>query len=195
MAIGLKNAEELLPRVSQFVHFAVNEECASMANSDGCDPYAPFLKMGKPVFHIEYVKYSVKGNNVTIRSETSALRSYSSEKLESLYCLQTALRNKKRIAANVAPLFSTVIKAVSLEGFVMYCDGSWGITKTTEIGAENVNVPKQNPGPPNLLGKGTPKFGKGTRGNKESKDLESKDTPKGLGQPSSVRSVMMSPEI
>jgi len=153
MATGLKNSEELLPKVSRYVHFAVNEECASMANSEGCDPYTAFLRSGKPVFHIEYAKYSVQGVNVTIRAESNSLRSYRSDQLGSLYCLQTALRNKKNVAADVAPLFSTVIKVLGLDGWVMYCDGSWGVTETTAVGAENV-----------IEGTNNPKTGKGFRG-------------------------------
>jgi hypothetical protein len=159
MAIGLKNSEELLQRVSQFVHFAVNEECASMANSEGCGPYTKFLRLGKPVFHIEYAKYTVKGSNVTIKAESTSLRSYGSDQLESLYCLQTALPNKRLVATDVAPMFSTVIKVLGLDGWVLYCDGSWGVTKTTNTGAENV-----------IEGKNDPRQGRGSRSPKDSRD-------------------------
>jgi hypothetical protein len=153
MATGLKNSEELLRKASKYVHFAVNEECASMDNSEGCEPYTSFLRSGKPVFHIEYAKYSVQGVNVTIRAESNTLRSYNSGQLGSLYCLQTALRNKKLVAEDVVPLFSTVIKVLGLDGWAMYCDGSWGVTKTTDAGAENV-----------IDGKNDPRVGKGFRG-------------------------------
>jgi hypothetical protein len=53
MSTGLKNTEELISSVQDSVQFAVNEECASTADSDGCAPYIDFLKSGKPVFHIE----------------------------------------------------------------------------------------------------------------------------------------------
>ncbi|MGO4958164.1 endo alpha-1,4 polygalactosaminidase [Luteococcus sp. Sow4_B9] len=51
LAIGLKNALDLLPRVSGVVDFAVNEECLA---HDECGTYRDFLASGKAVFHIEY---------------------------------------------------------------------------------------------------------------------------------------------
>jgi endo-alpha-1,4-polygalactosaminidase (GH114 family) len=51
MAMGLKNAQDIIPSVQQYVQFAVNEECA--ANQE-CESYMPMLQAGKPVFHIEY---------------------------------------------------------------------------------------------------------------------------------------------
>lgn len=38
MSTGLKNTEEFLASVTEHVRFAVNEECASTADSDGCIP-------------------------------------------------------------------------------------------------------------------------------------------------------------
>lgn len=51
MAIGLKNALDIIPAVTDIVQFAVNEQC--VANSE-CNTYDGFLNAGKPVFHIEY---------------------------------------------------------------------------------------------------------------------------------------------
>jgi hypothetical protein len=140
MSMGLKNAEELLDQVQPYIHFAVNEECASMANSDGCEPYSPLIRAGKPVFHIEYARWTPAAGtgNVTIRSDKAAYMLYSSSALEQLYCLQTTLRGMKRVPGDVAPLFSTVIKVLGLDGWVLYCDGQWGVTVTTVSGAENM---------------------------------------------------------
>ena len=51
MAIGLKNALDIIPSVMDIVQFAVNEQC--VANNE-CNTYDAFLGAGKPVFHIEY---------------------------------------------------------------------------------------------------------------------------------------------
>jgi len=51
MAIGLKNAQDILPSVKDIVQFAVNEQC--VADSE-CGTYDSFMASGKPVFHIEY---------------------------------------------------------------------------------------------------------------------------------------------
>jgi hypothetical protein len=51
MAIGLKNALDIIPNVMDIIQFAVNEQC--VANSE-CNTYDSLLGAGKPVFHIEY---------------------------------------------------------------------------------------------------------------------------------------------
>jgi hypothetical protein len=138
MSMGLKNAEELLDQVQPYIHFAVNEECASMQNSDGCEPYSPLIRAGKPVFHIEYATWVPRGgSNVTIRSDKREYVRYSSDALEQLYCLQTTLPRMKIVPGDVAPLFSPVTKVLGLDGWVLYCDGQWGETVTTASGAEN----------------------------------------------------------
>ena len=157
MSMGLKNAEELLDQVQPYIHFAVNEECASMANSEGCEPYSPLIRAGKPVFHIEYAKWTPTGaNNVTIRSDKVAYMRYSSDALEQLYCLQTTLPRMKRVPGDLAPLFSTVIKVLGLDGWVLYCDGQWGVTVTTATGAEFLPVKDG-------MGVGVPDDGEGRR--------------------------------
>jgi hypothetical protein len=136
MATGLKNAEELLPQVQGMVQFAVNEECASMSNSDGCDPYLPFLDAGKPVFHIEYAKYKVNNQTgkVTLTSDKSGLRTMASDKLEQLYCLETGLPRSRRKALGKVQgaRFSTVTKVLGLNGWVLYCDGTQATTETVK---------------------------------------------------------------
>lgn len=51
LAIGLKNATEILSDVDNRVEFAVNEECVRY---DECGVYRGFLASGKAVFHVEY---------------------------------------------------------------------------------------------------------------------------------------------
>ncbi|KAF2669987.1 hypothetical protein BT63DRAFT_432522 [Microthyrium microscopicum] len=51
LAIGLKNAGEILPQVTDHVDFAVNESCVQF---NECELYDSFVGGGKPVFHIEY---------------------------------------------------------------------------------------------------------------------------------------------
>lgn len=51
LAMGLKNATEILPDVSAQVDFAVNEECAAYGE---CSDYSDFLASGKAVFNVEY---------------------------------------------------------------------------------------------------------------------------------------------
>ncbi|KAI9717829.1 MAG: hypothetical protein M1828_007068 [Chrysothrix sp. TS-e1954] len=51
MAVGLKNAGSMVPRVLKVVQFQVNEQCVQY---DDCDQARPFIAANKPVFHIEY---------------------------------------------------------------------------------------------------------------------------------------------
>lgn len=51
LAIGLKNAMEMIPVVLPLMDFAVNEQCREY---DECDTYKPVVAAGKPVFGIEY---------------------------------------------------------------------------------------------------------------------------------------------
>lgn len=51
MAIGLKNAIDLIPSVIDVVQFAVNEQCHEFGE---CGKYKPFTDANKAVFNIEY---------------------------------------------------------------------------------------------------------------------------------------------
>jgi hypothetical protein len=51
LAIGLKNAAELVPDLVEIFDFAVIESCAAQ---HACDAYRPFAEDGKAVFQIEY---------------------------------------------------------------------------------------------------------------------------------------------
>lgn len=97
MSTGLKNAQEILPEVMDFVQFAVNEECVTQTDRNTkCTEYNDFLAAGKPVLHIEYVTSKASGS----RLNTLCNMSYNGAQL------------------------STVVKFLSLDGWVEYCDGS-----------------------------------------------------------------------
>jgi hypothetical protein len=51
LAIGQKNAPDLVAALSPVLDFAVVEECLEQ---DDCDAYAPYPASGKPVFAVEY---------------------------------------------------------------------------------------------------------------------------------------------
>lgn len=57
LAFGLKNAPDLLPSLAFTPDFAVNEECHETRE---CDQYLAYLKAGKPVVNIEYMKPSTE---------------------------------------------------------------------------------------------------------------------------------------
>ncbi len=63
LAIGLKNALDLLPTARPLVEFAVNEECEQY---DECGRYRNFVRAGKAVFHVEYT------DNGTTRAQACA---------------------------------------------------------------------------------------------------------------------------
>jgi len=51
MAMGLKNAGDIIPQIVGQRDFAVNEQCNAY---EECKATRPFITAGKPVFHIEY---------------------------------------------------------------------------------------------------------------------------------------------
>jgi hypothetical protein len=102
MSIGLKNALSIIPSVLDTIHFAVNEQCAQY---NECDKYSPMINKGLPVFHIEYPN----GDRST-PVEAGRLGKY---------CSETILGPS-----------STVLKGLSLDGFVQYCDAKVASTST-----------------------------------------------------------------
>jgi len=125
VALGIKNAEDILPGVIGDIDFAVNEECATY----GCSPYEILIGAGKPVFHIEYANYIVRRNAIELKSWYPKWRSVSSAQLPSLLCLEANFTNTDGDYENIKPeaarKISTVIKTLDLTQFVMYCDGTW----------------------------------------------------------------------
>ncbi|MFD7867270.1 endo alpha-1,4 polygalactosaminidase [Streptomyces sp. NPDC059783] len=51
LAVGLKNDLPQIPELVGDFDFAVNEQCAQY---DECEKLTPFVKAGKPVYHVEY---------------------------------------------------------------------------------------------------------------------------------------------
>jgi hypothetical protein len=125
MSMGLKNAGDILHDVLNDIQFAVNEECAML--SGDCDYYEELTAAGKPVLHIEYVSnYTVDNGEVIISSSKSP--GSSSNQLKAKYCLTS---NQA-----YSSTFSTTIKVLSLNGWVLYCDDTWATTATTSDGVQ-----------------------------------------------------------
>ncbi|KAI9663067.1 MAG: hypothetical protein M1821_008115 [Bathelium mastoideum] len=98
LSMGLKNAGDLIATVLPLVHFSVNEQCVEYSE---CTTFAPFIKAGKPVFHIEYPKDAPgKLSNSTVQK----------------YCADQG-------AGEGTDGFSTVLKDMDLDGWVEYCSG------------------------------------------------------------------------
>lgn len=133
MAIGLKNAADVIGDVSSFVEFAVNENCALQGADQGdtCSAYKNFTNppsgaVAKPVFHVEYVNHTESNGVTTISSTMSGAQGLNSEDLRKKLCVQdTGLNQTLKL--------STEIKVLDLDGWVMWCDGSVGQTKTKEV--------------------------------------------------------------
>lgn len=53
LAVGLKNAGDVVPRVIGVVQWAVNEQAVQFGD---VAQFEPFVRAGKPVFHVEYPK-------------------------------------------------------------------------------------------------------------------------------------------
>ena len=51
LAVGLKNDLGQVPDLIGSFDFAINEECVTY---DECGRLRPFVRAGKPVFHVEY---------------------------------------------------------------------------------------------------------------------------------------------
>lgn len=96
LAIGLKNAGEVIPSVIGIVQFSVNEQCAGEGD---CDLFAPMIQVGKPVFNIEYPKGTKTNNNINVSADLK----------------------KKVCHAKSQDGFSTVIKNHNLDSWTQLC--------------------------------------------------------------------------
>jgi hypothetical protein len=126
MATGLKNAEQILSTVRDDVQFAVNEECVAVTQD--CSVYNDFMapadssKVGKPVFHVEYVERS--GDRIW--STYDGFKNMKPDLLRAAYCLQNNTIE--------TGLFSTFIKTLALDGWIMDCNG---VASTTPLDHSN----------------------------------------------------------
>jgi hypothetical protein len=102
----LKNAGDIIPTVLPVVHFSVNEQCAEHSE---CETFAPFVKAGKPVFHIEYPKGA--GNQKLKEEDVDK------------FC-------SRKGASEGSDGFSTLLKTMDLNGWVETCDQE---VKTTQM--------------------------------------------------------------
>lgn len=121
MAFGLKNAQDTLTQVMNITDFAVNEQCAQEENGvEGCASYGNFTKTGKPVYHVEYTNYTTNPQNLdlTLCSSVPQLSNLSSDAIRDQLCL-------KGYENTIGKGFSTVIKNLGLDEWVLYCDGRW----------------------------------------------------------------------
>lgn len=90
----------------------------------GCSQYTGFINQGRPVFHIEYVKYNLNGTSVQLTAENSALEGLPTTQLQAIYCLEAGLGTRRTMSKDVGKMFSTVIKTMDLNKAVTYCDGT-----------------------------------------------------------------------
>jgi len=103
MSLGLKNAGDIIDDVLDIVDFSVNEECVEYKE---CESFSKFIKAGKPVFHIEYPKSAPNVPDSDVETICS-----------------------RRGDSAGSDHFSTVIKTMDLDGWVLYCDGKSYETK------------------------------------------------------------------
>lgn len=97
LAMGLKNAGDVIPEVLANVQWSVNEECA---NRNECDLYASIARAGKPIFHIEYPKGSDRNDNEDVDPE----------------------EKRRHCEFSNSGLFSTVLKNIILDRWVQRCN-------------------------------------------------------------------------
>jgi hypothetical protein len=109
LALGLKNAGDIIAEVLPIVHFSVNEQCVEESE---CDTFHAFIDADKPVFHIEYPDGAGDGSGL----ERTVVQKYCGDKG----------------AAAGSGGFSTVLKKMDLDGWVEYCDEAVRITTVNQ---------------------------------------------------------------
>ncbi|KAF2450889.1 glycoside hydrolase family 114 protein [Karstenula rhodostoma CBS 690.94] len=110
LALGLKNAGDIVAEVLPIVHFSVNEQCVEASE---CGTFQPFIAADKPVFHIEY-------------PDGAGGKSGLKKSVVQKYCGDQG-------AAAGSEGFSTVLKKMDLDGWVEYCDEAVGMTPTVNM--------------------------------------------------------------
>ncbi|PMB72475.1 hypothetical protein BM221_002580 [Beauveria bassiana] len=102
MALGLKNAADIIDDVMHLVDFSVNEQCAADQENPECESFHKFIEAGKPVFHIEYPP------------EDDA-QTYPDDLREEICARKGSGKGSDE--------FSTVFKRMNLDGWVQFCNG------------------------------------------------------------------------
>ncbi|KAF4634810.1 hypothetical protein G7Y89_g3293 [Cudoniella acicularis] len=137
MSMGVKNCQEILPDVSHLVQFAINEECAY--NETSCLPYANFTNpppssgmVPKPVFHVEYVNYTAPSSSDSLGAEITNdfWPGIGSRGVLAKLCLTQQMVGNATMAETLK--FSTVIKVLGLDGWMMDCQGVVSNTATKD---------------------------------------------------------------
>jgi hypothetical protein len=132
LAVGLKNAQDMLDDVLGDAEFAVNESCSQFG--DDCQPYTKFFAQGKPVFHVEYISsYTIKNGKPVIASSNLRDSGETSDQLKAQFCLKTQ-------KGNLVKYMSTTIKFLNLDGWVLYCDDTFTNTTTTWDGVKKGQI-------------------------------------------------------
>ncbi|PWY77367.1 endo alpha-1,4 polygalactosaminidase [Aspergillus heteromorphus CBS 117.55] len=96
LAIGLKNAGEIISQTIDHMQWSVNEQCAQKHE---CQMFAPFVEQGKPVFHIEYPKGEDVADENPVDDE----------------------KKKQACEFENSGLFSTVMKNMKLDKWLQNC--------------------------------------------------------------------------
>jgi hypothetical protein len=161
MSVGIKNCVEILGAIYNDVDFAISEECVQYLN---CTAYANFTtrgtEVGKPVFEVEYVNYTVSPHDPNKSNMFSDLTSsplqYSGGWSDDGVALNPTQFKTKNIAFpeltgeklrrklcnldepgvtldNPYLKINTIIKTLDLDGFIMFCDGRVEKTRTKDV--------------------------------------------------------------
>jgi len=69
MAVGLKNAGEIVNATLPMMQWQVNEQCVEYGE---CETFQPFIEADKPVFHIEYPKDEAKFSTAQLCGDGNA---------------------------------------------------------------------------------------------------------------------------
>ncbi|KAF2223889.1 glycoside hydrolase superfamily [Elsinoe ampelina] len=100
LAVGLKNANDIIPRVIREMQWCVQEQCVQYGDEE---EYLPFIRQGKPVFHVEYPK-----------GEDTDSKRCNNEKEVTGKQLQKCVRAREMG-------FSTIIKNINLDQWIQRC--------------------------------------------------------------------------
>ncbi|KAK3653164.1 hypothetical protein LTR56_004700 [Elasticomyces elasticus] len=114
LAMGLKNGGSIVGDVLNVTDFEVNEQCVQY---DECETFQPFVDAGKPVFGIEYTK----ADDDTPTRESSFVNDI---------CANPSRRG-----------FSTLIKHMNLDEWVVACDDAENATSDMSIPASTSAAP------------------------------------------------------
>ncbi|KAF4552952.1 Hypothetical protein D9617_8g049650 [Elsinoe fawcettii] len=100
LSVGLKNANDIIPRVIREMQWCVQEQCVQYNDEE---EYLPFVRQGKPVFHVEYPK-----------GEDTDSKKCNNENEVTGRQLQKCVRAREMG-------FSTIIKNIKLDQWIQRC--------------------------------------------------------------------------